>query len=245
MILKIERDKGKYEIVLVEGPEHNIKYSTLSHCWGNEQPLTTTTTTLHSRKMRIDWETLPKTFQDAIIISASLDVNYIWIDSLCILQDDKTDWASESVKMGLIYQNSWLTIAAAAAPDRTFGCFPAPKDIKEYDLKYGSNGDSLTRIYARKVRAPIDSREHLEKLNNHLPLFHRAWVFQERLLAYRILYLCEDEMVFECATYSRCECSGPYTEKVLQRYEGTKYSGLKFRFHGLLNQWHSHKYFST
>jgi hypothetical protein len=71
----------------------------------------------------IDIAELPKTFQDAIEISRRLDIRFLWIDSLCIIQDSKEDWLKESVIMGDIYQHAYCNIAATAAPDGRTGCF--------------------------------------------------------------------------------------------------------------------------
>ena len=69
----------------------------------------------------MSWEDIPKTFQDAITVTRYLGFHYIWIDSLCIVQDDNEDWARESAKMSSIYANAVLTIAASAAADDTYG----------------------------------------------------------------------------------------------------------------------------
>jgi len=98
-------------------------YITLSHCWGSSKQFTTTKTTLASRKAGIDYELLPKTYQDAIFITRLLGIRYLWIDSLCICQDDNGDWQRESAKMGLVYSNAYLTIAAASAKDSSVGLF--------------------------------------------------------------------------------------------------------------------------
>ena len=74
-------------------------YATLSHCWGKTQIITTTTATLESRKKGIGYNQLSKTFQDAVVITHELGLRYIWIDSLCILQDDLSDWETESKNM--------------------------------------------------------------------------------------------------------------------------------------------------
>ncbi len=108
---------------LYETSEELGQYSTLSHCWGDKQVITTTTMTLESRKRLISWNELSKTFQDAMMITQRLGLQHIWIDSLCIVQDDKLDWETESKKMATIYENSLLTIAAAKAMNGTEGCF--------------------------------------------------------------------------------------------------------------------------
>jgi hypothetical protein len=64
-------------------------YIALSHCWGSDQNLTTERATLPERLRGIGWDTLPKTFQDAINITRMLGIRYLWIDSLCIIQNDR------------------------------------------------------------------------------------------------------------------------------------------------------------
>jgi hypothetical protein len=111
------------KVKLVETQQKSAPYLTLSHCWGNKKIITTTKATLKSRKSDIPWLSLSRTFQDAITITRELGFRYLWIDSLCIIQDDKKDWERESAKMASIYADSWLTIAAALGIDGDSGCF--------------------------------------------------------------------------------------------------------------------------
>src|SRR6266487_3780194 len=66
-------------------------YTTLSHCWGNSNPLITTRATVDERKKRVDFDKMDKTFQDAVTITRILGIQNLWIDSLCIYQDDEKD----------------------------------------------------------------------------------------------------------------------------------------------------------
>lgn len=103
------------------------RWVALSHCWGEVHPITTTKATLQQRLKAIPLESLedpkPKTFIDAVVITKCLDLRYLWIDSLCIIQDDTDDWGGGSVRMGQIYGRAHLTIAASQAYDTRFGCF--------------------------------------------------------------------------------------------------------------------------
>ncbi|KAK4442309.1 HET-domain-containing protein, partial [Podospora aff. communis PSN243] len=81
----------------------------------SKSPLTTTRATLEKHKRQLPAQRLPKTFQDAIELARKLRIRYIWIDSLCIVQDDAGDWASESKQMGMIYERRYLTIAATSS----------------------------------------------------------------------------------------------------------------------------------
>jgi hypothetical protein len=95
----------------------------LSHCWGLSHRITATSATLDRLKKEISLDELPKTFQDAIIIAERLSVQYLWIDPLCIIQDDPLDWRAESSKMADVYTQSYLTISASTSTDDSTGCF--------------------------------------------------------------------------------------------------------------------------
>lgn len=241
--LHLTHEDGLYKVRLQEGLEDVPKnYIALSHCWGKQPMLTTTADNVDERKEGIQWELLPLTFQHAIQLCAGLGVEYLWIDSLCILQGNEEDWAQESEKMASIYANAWLTIAAAAARDSTIGCLPKHTGSQEYSLPPKSADGEPRRVYARRLRTPFHSRDHLRKVSNKLPLFQRAWVFQERILAKRVLYMCEDEMMFECFANVRCECSRIDTENIRQTVKKTDYMGIKYHFQGLVHQWSLYGY---
>lgn len=93
----------------------DIRYVTLSHCWGGSLPLRTTKETVHLYSWEIPYELIPKTFHDALTITRALDVPYLWIDALCIIQDDHNDWQIEASKMKDVYSGSLITIAATHA----------------------------------------------------------------------------------------------------------------------------------
>jgi hypothetical protein len=76
----------------------------------------------------IPYQLLPQTLQDAITLTRQLGIQYIWIDALCIVQDDHAEWEVESSKMRDIYSGSSLTIAASDAADASEGCFPSSFD---------------------------------------------------------------------------------------------------------------------
>ncbi|KIM94483.1 hypothetical protein OIDMADRAFT_82724, partial [Oidiodendron maius Zn] len=73
-------------------------------------------------------KSLTKTFQHAVQITRALKVRYLWIDSLCIVQDDDGEWESQSANMGLVYANAKCVISASASRDSNGGCF-MPKDL--------------------------------------------------------------------------------------------------------------------
>jgi hypothetical protein len=173
----------------------NNSYIALSHCWGSSQTYKAEKRSIEHRMKSLQWRDIPKTFQDAILTTHSLGFRYLWIDSLCIIQDDEDDWAMESSKMSHIYANAILTIAAAAAKDDTQGFLHGRDHI---GTAIAFSGENL----AIKIREDI----HHNRATTG-PLVQRAWVFQERLLSRRILFYEEHEMVWECRMARMCECS--------------------------------------
>lgn len=102
------------------------KYIALTHRWPQpgEKMVTTTTDILNEREKGFLMDILPKTFRDAIVITRKLNVRYLWIDSLCILQNCRQDWEREAARMHLVYRDAFLTISADAG---TAGCL-IPRD---------------------------------------------------------------------------------------------------------------------
>jgi hypothetical protein len=91
------------------------RYITLSHCWGGDTSgiLKTTRATIDERLLGFEMESLPQNFRDAIVMTRKLRVRYLWIDSLCIIQDSREDWEQESAVMGEVYSNCyshWLPL---------------------------------------------------------------------------------------------------------------------------------------
>lgn len=106
----------------------SIKYACLSHCWGGQKAeCMTTEKTIKENMAGIDWAKIPKTFQDAIIFTRELGLRYLWIDSLCIIQEDNDDWLHEGAMMAKIYSNSTITIGATCASNCNEGLYREPR----------------------------------------------------------------------------------------------------------------------
>ena len=177
-------------------------YITLSHCWGNVQPTTTTIGTINSRIKGIPIKTLPKMFQDAVHITRRLNINYLWIDSLCIIQDSEEDWAREATQMGDIYRHSFLTIFALDSIDCHQGIL-----VKR---SHRNRGEDRSLRDADNSSAPLSIISHNQSKRDILaasPLCQRGWALQERLLSPRILYYSTEEMLWECLACTARESS--------------------------------------
>ncbi len=189
-------------IKLVETNNTRGLYACLSHCWGKKQPLTTTRTpdTLERHLKEIQWEQLPKTFQEAVRVTRQFGIQYLWIDSLCIIQDDAKDWQIESAQMASTYQNAVITFAGSASSGHSEGLFRrAHPDHIDHALPPSTKFAGIEKIRTRQP-LPHDAE--------YLPLMHRGWVFQERLLSPRYLHFGQNELLWECMERLTCECGG-------------------------------------
>lgn len=202
----IQNADNEFGVKLAETENLVGTYASLSHCWGKEpMPMRTLEATIEPHKIFMPWKELPRTFQDAANISRRLGIRYLWIDSLCIIQDSTDDWQIESAKMANIYRNSFITIAAAAAGDFRGGCFARDKIG---DTCFHVQGDDVPDGTVIGVRDSnglgwVHDESHL---SSFFTMFTRAWIFQERLLSRRVLYFNHGELQLECRQGLVCEC---------------------------------------
>ncbi|KAI0867678.1 heterokaryon incompatibility protein-domain-containing protein [Hypoxylon argillaceum] len=177
------------------------KYIALSHSWGGRQPAKTVKSNLVSRCAGFPLSELPLTFQNAIAVAAELGIRYIWIDSLCIVQDDPEDWKREAAKMGDVYLHSYLTIAATRAANSEAGFLGSrnfTQTVKLPNIAQGVHSSSTRSIYACQRRSFSDDVDDG-------PLSRRAWVLQERVLSPRTLHFTERQVYWECWQYHQGE----------------------------------------
>jgi hypothetical protein len=143
---------------------------------------------LDTFRKRIPEEALSQTFKDAIVIARELGLLYIWIDSLCVLQDDTDDWLLEAATMSSVYGGSSLNIAASGAPNGNFGCFLRP----EYTLQCQIQVESGCR--AVRYRCVPDGMYYYSLAD--MPLMKRGWTLQERFLPSRTLHFTSTQVFF-------------------------------------------------
>ncbi|KAH7166370.1 heterokaryon incompatibility protein-domain-containing protein [Dactylonectria macrodidyma] len=205
------------------------RYIALSHCWGTNPSghMKMTRDTLPEYVGGVAVESLPKTFQDAIKVTRHLDIRYLWIDSLCVCQDDGDDWARESAAMAGVYAKAHVVIAADSADSTTKGIFRRPErdyvpvKLTVSSLNEGASPGSTT-IPALAYDAPtlpvVYQRSLLELYDE--PLTSRAWALQERLLGYRILHFASDQLFFECNRHFVSEDGAVAPGRWNSMYEG-------------------------
>lgn len=181
------------------------RYVTLSHCWGPSQkrPLRTTTDNYESHRHGIPWESLPRTFQDAITVARETRFDYIWIDSLCIIQDDQRDWLLESGRMGPVYEMADLTISACHAPDSSQGLF-VPRTCRNPAVElpgfFGPLETAQGKVYASVRRETVQ-----DTFPEYGPLNRRAWSTQEWLLSRRMVFYTNGTIMWSCKSITERE----------------------------------------
>ena len=175
-------------------------YVTLSHRWGGSDVYKLTKTTYANLQSGIRTRTLPRTFRDAVrATKKGLAVRYLWIDSLCILQDpdDQSDWLKEALTMHKVYENAFCNLSATGAADSSQGLF--------FDRRPEQSQPAEVTLTLRHFDPSVSAKGYLmvEETAFHrqiesTPLQGRGWVFQERLLARRNLHFCCDQLIWEC-----------------------------------------------
>lgn len=228
--LDIGTSANKSGIRLIISAGLAAKYLALSYCWGaSGNSLKTTKSSLNARLRGIPWDCFPTLFQDTIEICWEIGIWYIWIDALCITQDDLADWEMKAAQMANVYSRSYLTLAATRCVNSSESLFTdrytgidriddpplrAPK-INPVAVEFRGqmlylrlarkNAYQIVRFGATRALTRALSREGLLLADSDAPLMTRAWAYQERHLSPRCLHILGEEMVWECNTEVWCE----------------------------------------
>lgn len=226
-LLYIRELADRDEVTLVHTQRMRVaKYACLSYCWGGSQPVINTVLRgFASDDWVIPVRELPQTFKDAICTLRLLDFDYLWIDSLCIVQNDPKDKDREICQMSRIYKNASLTLCASIARSYHEGFLHPRPNYSEYRLqvrlKNGSIGIvCLDRIFQSLPRATE-------------PLGTRAWAYQERLLSPRLLEYGRRTLRWSCSCCERY--SGYQPALALERNNETASGGLHYNLFSSIN----------
>jgi hypothetical protein len=207
------------------------RYVALSHCWQRDMILQTTEQTLARRKENIDFSGLSTTFQDAIVTCRLLGVRFLWIDSLCIIQNSKDDWEDQSSKMHIVYSGAFFTITMHGH---------ARNPMIHHDIQISSGSGAIVHVRRVALRTDLTrnlspgptrfSPSYLEPPNEQWNrLSQRAWCYQERALSRRNLHFTGDELVIEDGGQIKwCQCSLHFTPRPQIGFSGSIQSGNFF-----------------
>lgn len=172
-------------------------FAALSHCWGQVPFLMLSTDNIRNfEREGVDYAALPENFRDAVDICRSLNISYLWIDSLCIIQQGCTsqeDWNANLWIMRYIYSSCDLCISTAATDGDTKSCFVDRDPATVEPVFVTAGGESHILI----------GMDHAVRGFLKTPIASRAWVLQERLLSRRVLTFGPEQMFWEC-----CETEG-------------------------------------
>lgn len=200
-IRMIETKDSGQRLVKLELGEILPAYIALSHCWGSPTtPLKTLSTNIESFQTAIPFDSLPVTFKHAIEVSKSLGFEYIWIDSLCIIQDSPLDWEEQSSLMAFIYSSADLVLAASSATSTADGFLKGRIAYRESLLKVEGVRE---KSHAIRLKYRLLQPKQMEPMLD--PLDRRAWALQERMLARRYLSFGSHEISWACMASSACE----------------------------------------
>ncbi|KAK0709390.1 heterokaryon incompatibility protein-domain-containing protein, partial [Lasiosphaeria miniovina] len=198
-------------------------YAALSHMWGDVQesapPLRAMNYNYADLKDGISLGRLPRNFADAVETCRRLGIEYIWIDSLCIIQDSEEDWKREAATMHMVYKNAFITIAATWATSshdgflaRNLDVIPAVKIEYAVNTASGESGQAYDDVPSGfLVVTPVhDDGVGLRRGDVDCSKWNtRGWVMQERSLSTRTIHFCKNKIYFECRKWLKSEENEP------------------------------------
>jgi hypothetical protein len=180
----------------------HFAFAALSYCWGGEQKLKLTTVSKETLMGGIAFASLPRTFQDAVVVASRLGLSYLWIDALCIIQDNNDDKDRELSVMAKVYQNASFTLVASRARSVKDG-FLGPR------LPFEDSCRTPFRLLVRYVSGLSHSHNETEQADSYSsvicfpemdmitsdnegrepvdPVLTRAWCFQEIALSKTVI----------------------------------------------------------
>lgn len=226
---------------LVDGEDADGPYATVSHTWKRGIPvLVLTQGGLAQMKDGIAWADLPPTIRYAISVARGQLLKYLWVQSLCVIQDDAADWNWHVEHMARIYGNSYLNISLSPAPDPlsplndrwTSEEMKTPVQIHEINL---THADENYQVYVRPKLFEVHNRfdfascplrdTGMAEGPNGL-IFEDVWALQGTLLAPRTVHFHLSEMVWECRAVLKCEC-----RSLIQQYPiSNDHGGVRGKF---------------
>jgi hypothetical protein len=238
----IKVDSTGKPIALQDTETKKEPYITLTHRWDSDKikACQTTKDNFKDRQNGKGFDDLPKHFSDAFLIAMNLHVEYVWIDSLCIIQagDDGHDFNMQKSKMAQYYQHSLLTIATTAKGYLTEGILhshsrntvPWSNPPVQLGYRVVNSPDEAAGhfyVYKRRQRLVDDYWENVRSAE----VFNRAWILQEWMLSKRFLWYTPKGMFFECHSKAPRTPAGEQISQDIKKQELHYLFNLKQRLH--------------
>ena len=201
---------GSVRLVETQSCTQRCDYIALSYCWGDGTAVKKTSEKmLKCRQSGLLAEDLPPLYREVVAVARGLNIGYLWIDAVCMIQHSEKDKEEEMMKMGGIYRGALVVVVAGTAK--------SPLDsLLRVKPQAGQSNTWRTASLIRYEGMDLDVKFRKRAKVAHLfpdatddtPIAKRAWCFQERLMANRCLVFCDDEVVWECRSCCLCECGG-------------------------------------
>src|SRR5436305_4765449 len=154
----------------------------------------------------------PLTVRDTFQLAKALGFEYLWVDTLCIVQDDMNGKHSQIAQMDRIYYFATLTVVAFAGQN-------ANRGLPGLGPSSRKNSQHVEEVQGLKLTVPLPN--HLATgIDNTAPWSTRGWTYQERRLSRRILCFSETQVSFECQYDFYCEDTHIEGAGVASRYHG-------------------------
>ncbi|KAI1775467.1 heterokaryon incompatibility protein-domain-containing protein [Hypoxylon cercidicola] len=195
-LLEINQQSGTISLRVIETEESQVcsAYITLSHCWGEELPLRLLSENIDTFRVGIPTDKVPILYMDAALIAIRTGVRYIWIDSLCIIQDSSDDWRRESYFMFLVYYHGLFNIEATFSENCSHTLFSSRHPNLLVPHKVTNPATGSTYLWTESNNELWASKRFIETDS----LYKRGWVLQERMLAKRSVIYARRGIFFRC-----------------------------------------------
>jgi hypothetical protein len=175
------------------------RYFALSYVWGTSTTFRCTTENFDTLREQNSFNkfSIPNTIQDAMTLISSIGESYLWVDAVCIIQDDESDKAEQIAQMELIYSGAIAAIIAAGGDNSSSGIpgiVNRERDIYQEPVQVGND------LYLKKL-LETGTGGHVK----HTTWSTRAWTFQERLFSRRAIIFTRDQSYWDCSKATYCE----------------------------------------
>jgi len=223
-VVEIDWEEAKHEpTVRLTNTTGESPYAALSYCWGDSsciEEIKLKNETHRDWLERIPFSRLPKTLQDGIITTWKLGLRFLWIDCLCIAQDNDTEKATEIAKMPQIYRGAYITISAARSKSSDEGFL--------HDIQVPSiNATIFKMAYAcpnGRLGTILLFHDSVPQMKE--PIDTRGWTLQEYLLSPRLLTYGIHGFRFNCRNGERFD-DGAAAERTLSAGNNRKLALLR------------------